>query len=121
MPSCPAETLYGGEVRDDFSDSRYQVAFVKTQLTAKVVWVGVQIELRPWEVIASIPMASPEELDELIAELLSSNVVTLKALRSIAGRCTDISTLLYMWRPFLSQLVAAPADRHETMRWYDLC
>ena len=104
-----------------FSDSRYQVAFNQTQCTTTVVWIGVQIELRPWEVLASISMATPEELVELITELLSSNVVTLKALRSIAGRCTDMSTLLYMWRPFRSQLAAAPADRHEKMRWYHLC
>ena len=35
------------------------------------------------------------------------NVLTIKEVRSFTGKCTSIATLLYMWRPFLTQLWAS--------------
>ena len=42
-----------------------------------------------------------------VADILKSNVVSRKLLRSFAGRCNHVATLLWPWRPFLQSLWAA--------------
>ena len=53
--------------------------------------------------------AEPKKLAEpsIIEEFNAGNVVTIKALRSFAGKAMNIATILFMWRPFLHQLWAA--------------
>jgi hypothetical protein len=50
------------------------------------------------------------ELSELICTTMQSNVVPLKLLRSLAGKANRVATIVYTWRPFLSDLWAAIAD-----------
>ena len=76
------------------------LAFDKAQLSSKVVWVGVELEAKPRAIVASIPQEKLTDLDTIIQEMLNSNIVSIKALRSLAGRGTNVATLLYMWRPF---------------------
>ena len=35
------------------------------------------------------------------------NVISIKDLRSLAGRCNDIASLIFYWRPFLASLWGA--------------
>ena len=88
------------------------LAFHKAQLPSKVVWVGVELEATPWEIIASIPQEKLTDHDTIIQEMLNANIVSIKALRSLAGKGTNVATLLYMWRPFLNHVWAFPRMTH---------
>ena len=89
----------------------FQMAFAKAQLNHTVVWIGVEIQVKPWEILISLPLSKLQELEQIILEMLSHNIVTVKLLRSFAGKCSNVATVLYVWRPFLSQLWAALAAR----------
>ena len=52
------------------------LAFDKAQLSSKVVWVDAELEAEPWDMIASIPQEKQTDLDTIIQETLSSNVVS---------------------------------------------
>ena len=92
------------------------LALGKAQLSSKVVWVGVELEANVWEMIANIPQEQLADLDTFIQEMLNSNVVSIKALRSLAGKGNNVAALLYTWRPFLNQLWAALSanETHST-------
>ena len=62
------------------------LAFDKAQLSSQVVWVGVELEAKPWEIIASIPQEKLTDLDTIIQEMLNSDIVSITALRSLAGK-----------------------------------
>ena len=80
-----------------------------------MTWIGVEIQIKPWQIIVTLPLAKLQDLDKLIREMLSCNVVSEKELRSFAGKCSNIATVLYVWRPFLSQLWAALAARDSEL------
>ena len=77
------------------------MAFPKAQMGALVSWIGVDLRIQPLAVEASIPEEKLKSLLAIIQGMASSNVLPVKELRSFAGKATNISTLLYMWRPFL--------------------
>ena len=70
------------------------LAFQKAQLSSKVVWVGVELEAKPWDIIASTPQEKLTDLDMIIQEMLNSNVVSIQVLRSRAGKGTNAAALL---------------------------
>ena len=57
--------------------------------------------------LATIPKETVVEILGLVRETLASNVVTTKALRSLAGKAMNIASLLIVWRPFIAQFWAA--------------
>ena len=84
-----------------------RLAFDKAQLGTTVVWVGVELKLVDWSIVAAVTMEKLEALLEIILEMLSANVISVKALRSLAGKATNVATLVPVWRPFLNQMWAA--------------
>ena len=48
-----------------------------------------------------------KDLHQWLDKLRSSNVISLKDLRSFTGKCSNFASLLYTWRPFLNELWAA--------------
>ena len=84
-----------------------RLAFPKAQLSSKVVWIGVELDVQAWAVEASIPADKLRALMVIIRTMLSGNIVSAKDVRSLSGRRSNIATLLYMWRPFLVQLWAS--------------
>ena len=52
-----------------------------------------------------------KELLELIASILSRNMIPLKELRTFAGKAMNIASLIVIWRPFLAACWAAPPSR----------
>ena len=90
-----------------------RLAFDKAQLNHTVLWVGVTLRVRAWEIDATVPQEKLTDLEAIIVEMMSSNVVAVKPLRSFAGKCTNIATLVYAWRPFLNQIWAA-LSQHDT-------
>ena len=84
-----------------------ELAFNKAQYSDTVVWIGVGLHVAERRVEATIPLAKITELLSIISEMLGVNVVTVKALRSFAGKAMNIASLLVVWRPFLAPCWAA--------------
>ena len=84
-----------------------RLAFPKAQLGARVAWIGVQLHVRRGAVEAAILEEKLQALLEIIVAMLANNVVPIKDVRSLAGKGSNISTVVYMWRPFLAQLWAS--------------
>ena len=72
----------------------FGVAFPKAQFATTVTWIGVTFSIHPLSVIASIPEEKITEIKGLLLEMLSCNVVTLKDLRSFAGKLMNIASFL---------------------------
>ena len=71
------------------------------------MWIGATLRVMPSGLEASIKKSILDELRAQVLDILKSNVVSRKVLRSFAGRCNHVSTLLWPWRPFLQSLWAA--------------
>ena len=87
-----------------------RLAYHKAQLSDQVIWIGVEIRVAAWDVHASIPLQKLQDLLSIIETMETRNVILVKELHSFAGKCTNVATLLYMWRPFLTQLWAALSE-----------
>jgi hypothetical protein len=83
-----------------------QLAFEKAQFGQDIVWIGVQLTLGPELIKAAIPRDKLLAIRAIICEMQTQNVVPLKQVRSLAGKGTNIASLIFAWRPFLSQLWA---------------
>ena len=88
------------------------LAFDKAQLDRRVLWIGVTLETKQWEIEATVPQEKLGDLEQIIVETMSNNVVAVKTLRSFVGKCTNI---VYVWRPFLNQIWAA-LTQHDTLQ-----
>lgn len=69
--------------------------------------------MSPGKVVATVPKEKVLEILSLVRETLAHNVVTIKALRSLAGKAMNIASLLVMWRPFIAQFWAALSHVHS--------
>ena len=85
----------------------FKLAFKKGQRGPEVVWIGGTIKVSHTGVEASIKQSILDCIREQLREILKSNVCSRKLLRSFAGRCNHVATLLWPWRPFLQSLWAA--------------
>mgnify|MGYP003341758329 CR=1 FL=1 len=85
----------------------FPLAFKKGQRGREIVWIGATLQLTSTGLEASIKKSILDELRAQVADILKSNVVSRKVLRSFAGRCNHVATLLWPWRPFLQSLWAA--------------
>ena len=83
------------------------MAFHKAVLAKAVVWIGVALETTQTEVVVEVPEAKVAELLNLIQEAMSMNVIPVKKLHTLVGKCMAIASVLYVWRPFLQVLYAA--------------
>ena len=86
-----------------------------------VDWIGANLAVHPLGLEAT---AKADILTELAADLDALegvNIVTKKAVRSLAGRGSHIATLVPAWRPFLAELWAAlssePGGAPENCVW----
>jgi hypothetical protein len=86
------------------------LAFSKGERGTQVEWIGVQLFSNREFLQVSLKRTFLDELRELITVTASSNVVSLKQLRTLAGKANRVATIVYTWRPFLSELWAAIAD-----------
>ena len=69
--------------------------------------------MKAWETVLDITEEKVNELKGIIREMLQANVIGVKPLRSLAETASNVATVIYMWRPFLSQLWAAFASADE--------
>ena len=84
----------------------FPLAFKKGQRGPEIVWIGATLRVTSSGVEASIRKSILDELRVQVSDILKSNVVSRKVLRSFAGRCNHVATLLWPWRPFLQSLWA---------------
>ena len=85
----------------------FPLALHKACFGSCVVWVGVQISVSSDQVEVQVPQDKIEDLMNICADSGRSNVLTVKALRSLAGKVNNVATVLFTWRPFAAQLFAA--------------
>ena len=90
------------------------VAFPKARFDRELVWIGVKLRITDSGIVASIPAEKAADLLALINECLSKNVLSVKEVRSLAGKAMNIASLLYVWRPFLASCWAAIAAEEPT-------
>ena len=55
----------------------------------------------------SIPREKLDDLLNIVEDMLGKNVVAVKAVRQLAGKSNHFASLVYIWRPFLSDLWGA--------------
>ena len=88
----------------------FPLAFSKAALGPSVNWIGASLSIHPLGLEAQ---AKADILDDLTADLDAiepTNVISKKAVRSLAGRGSHVATLVPAWRPFLAELWAALAS-----------
>jgi hypothetical protein len=83
------------------------LSFKKGCLGSGVTWIGLFLQVKSAEVDITISAARVAELLSLTLEALSLNVVSIKWLRSYAGKACSFASILVFWRPFLQFLWAA--------------
>jgi hypothetical protein len=83
------------------------LAFQKGCRGTGVAWIGLFLEVKSAEVDITISETRVSELLSLTIEALSQNVVSIKWLRSYAGKACSFASILIFWRPFLQFLWAA--------------
>ena len=83
------------------------LAFHKAQLSASIVWIGFQICKLSDRVYVEVPAQKVDEMLELTRDIASKNVVSVRVLRSYAGKCVNFSSVVHVWRPFLDEIWAA--------------
>ena len=92
------------------------LAFAKANRGSKVVWIGNSFVISNVLVGVSIKQERLEDLLQVTKDLLEINVIPRKAVRSFAGKCASIASVIEAWRPFLTDLWAAIAEcdaRHK--------
>ena len=85
----------------------FPLAFHKGQRGNSVAWIGNKLLVEDDVIIATIKPEILKELEAQIEQVLKSNVVSIRLLRSLAGRANHVASLLRTWRPFLQQLWGA--------------
>jgi hypothetical protein len=83
------------------------MAFHKAVMSKSVTWIGVTIEANDSEIVVEVTAAKVAELQMLVRESLTSNVIPVKKLRTLIGKCMSIASVIYVWRPFIQELYAA--------------
>ena len=84
-----------------------ELAFRKGQTGRKISWIGSTLILARSGVLATLQSDTVDELKALLSDVASANVVSIKALRSLAGKLCNAARLLTAWRPFLNDIWAA--------------
>ena len=85
----------------------FPVSFAKARRGLAVVWIGALLTSSTDAVFVSIPAAKVAEFLAMVEELLLTNVVPIKTLRRLAGLACHFASLIFIWRPFLSELWGA--------------
>eukprot|EP00435_Cladocopium_sp_Y103_P022772 s4904_g5.t1 len=85
----------------------FPIATHKAVLSTSLVWIGVRLQVHSDQVVAEVPASKVQELDKLLQDTMSSNVISKKSLRTLIGKAMAIASVLFVWRPFISELYTA--------------
>ena len=85
----------------------FPIATHKATLSETVVWIGIKLQVKSTGVTAEVPGEKVRELDALLGEMMQSNVVSKRLLRTVIGKAMAIASVLFVWRPFIAELYTA--------------
>ena len=85
----------------------FPLAFHKATLATKLTWIGVELSINELGVEAVVPEEKVAELIGIIKQMLQSNVIAKKQMRTLIGKAMSIASVLFCWRPFLQELYTA--------------
>eukprot|EP00435_Cladocopium_sp_Y103_P033053 s1409_g8.t1 len=85
----------------------FPLAFHKATLAPKLTWIGVELSINPSGIEAVVPSEKVLELTDLLQQMLRSNVIAKKSMRTAVGKAMSIASVLFCWRPFLQELYMA--------------
>ena len=77
----------------------FRLAFRNTHRGPNIIWIGAQIELQRDRVVVSVPEVKMKAFLALVETTLSSNVVSVRAVRTLAGKANHLASILHVWRP----------------------
>ena len=83
------------------------MAFHKAILSNNTTWIGININVSDAEVMVDVPEDKVLELKKLIGDALKENVISVKVLRTVIGKCMAVASVIYVWRPFIQEMHAA--------------
>ena len=88
-----------------------QLQFRKGQRGDTVDWIGFRSALRSGlaqqAVVVSVRPETQKELIGMIEDFCGRNLLTVKEVRKLAGKLSNVARLLLAWRPFLFEVWAA--------------
>ena len=85
----------------------FPLAFHKAVMSPTLTWVGVKLQLSRDKVTVEVPESKVSELQSLIKDSLSTNLISKKSLRTLIGKAMSIASVLYTWRPFIHEMYSA--------------
>ena len=85
----------------------FRVAFHKALRGANVRWIGCTLSASRSEIWVTVSADKILELKVQTANMLRDNVVSVKILRDYGGLASHVASVIYVWRPFLSEMWAA--------------
>jgi hypothetical protein len=83
------------------------MTFPKAQRGTSIEWIGGKIKIFADKVEVWVPADKAEEIRDLTRSFIHKNLIPVKELRSYAGKCSFISSMIQTWRPFLDQFWGA--------------
>eukprot|EP00971_Amphidinium_carterae_P094905 1877844-Amphidinium_carterae.1 len=72
-----------------------------------VVWIGASLKIQAEEVLVSVKQQILVDIKRLIAEAELHNTYSIKNLRSLAGKCSHVASLVPTVKPLLTSLWGA--------------
>ena len=87
----------------------FPLSFRKGQRGSSVTWIAASLSVKNGSVSCGVKEEIVRDVKALTAEILQSNLVSTKQLRSYTGKVQCVASLVFMVRPFLQPLWAVLA------------
>ena len=88
----------------------FWLTFHNAQRGTTIVWIGAHIDFARDRVVISIPEPKLTHFFASVEDTLKLNVVGIRSVRTLARKANHFASILYVWRPFLSELWGALGD-----------
>ena len=82
----------------------FPIVFDKAKIGSIMQWIGVELRTGQDCVIAVAPAEKIKELILIIDGFLARNVLPIREVRSYVGKAMHIASVIFLWRPFLSEV-----------------
>jgi hypothetical protein len=90
------------------------LATMKGKRNSTLAWIGHLMTVTRHSASATVKPDKIKELIDLCDKHDKSNVISLKDVRSFAGKLNDIATVIDAWRPFIFDLWGAMSDTERS-------
>ena len=84
----------------------HRLAWHKAKRGPEVQWISMVVQATPDAVVARSKPELLQDVQSIVHELMQSNIVPHKRLRTLVGKVVHISSLIYTMRPFARMLWA---------------